>query len=100
MPAAGKKKVASKTEILEFLTGVMRNEELSEKERLSASFKLGRYLGLEGKETDDTELPRVVIYDGTDRDVIEFVYHCTLPPEPEEEDSHTGFFDWLNIFGN
>ena len=70
MPAASRKKVASKTEILEFLTGVMRNEELSEKERLAASFKLGRYLGLEGKDTDNGELPRVVIYDGTDKDKL------------------------------
>ena len=70
MPAGGRKKVASKTEILEFLTGVMRNEELSEKERLAASFKLGRYLGLEGKEADDEGLPRVVIYDGTDKNKL------------------------------
>lgn len=70
MPAAGRKKVASKMEILEFLTGVMRNEELSEKERLAASFKLGRYLGLEGKDPDDAELPRVVIYDGTDKNKL------------------------------
>lgn len=70
LPAAKQKKVADKTEILEFLTGVMRNTELSEKERLAASFRLGRYLGLEGKNADDDELPRVVIYDGTDEDKL------------------------------
>ncbi|MCR4781112.1 MAG: hypothetical protein K5876_08460 [Ruminiclostridium sp.] len=70
MPAARQKKVADKQEILEFLTGVMRNTELSEKERLAASFKLGRYLGLEGRETDSGELPRVVIYDGTDKNKL------------------------------
>ena len=70
MPATGRKKVASKTEILEFLTGVMRNTELSEKERLAASFRLARYLGLEGKDADGDELPRVVIYDGTDKDKL------------------------------
>ena len=70
MPAARQKKVADKQEILEFLTGVMRNTELSEKERLAASFKLGRYLGLEGRETDSDELPRVVIYDGTDKNKL------------------------------
>lgn len=70
MPAAKQKKVADKTEILEFLTCVMRNTELSEKERLAASFKLGRYLGLEGKEPDIDGLPRVVIYDGADKDKL------------------------------
>ena len=70
MPAAKQKKVADKTEILEFLTGVMRNTELSEKERLAASFKLGRYLGLEGREPGDDGLPRVVIYDGNEQNKL------------------------------
>ena len=70
MPAAKPKKVADRQEILEFLTGVMRNEGLSEKERLDASYRLGRYLGLEGKETDSDVLPRVVIYDGTDKNKV------------------------------
>ncbi len=70
MPAARQKKVADKQEILEFLTGVMRNTELSEKERLAASFKLGRYLGLEIGDTDTGDVPRVVIYDGTDKNKL------------------------------
>ena len=43
------KKIAYKDEILTFLTSIMRNEELGEKDRIGAAFKLGRYLGLEGK---------------------------------------------------
>ena len=71
MPGARQKKIADKTEILEFLTGVMRNGELSEKERLAASFRLARYIGLESRDTDvDDELPRVVIYDGTDKNKL------------------------------
>ena|GEM_PF-3109739 len=70
MPGARQKKIADKTEILEFLTGVMRNDELSEKERLAASFRLARYLGLESKDADDDMLPRVVIYDGTDKNKL------------------------------
>ncbi len=72
MSAAGRKKIAGKTEILEFLTDVMRNGELSEKERLAAAFRLARYLGLEGKAADDDEdgLPKVVIYDGTDKNKL------------------------------
>ncbi|MBR5090416.1 MAG: hypothetical protein IK093_13385 [Ruminiclostridium sp.] len=68
MPNAKQKKVADKDEIMQFLTAVMRDTELGEKDRLGAAFKLGRYLGLEGKDCD--ELPRVVIYDGNDKDKL------------------------------
>ena len=69
MPVTGKrKKIADKTEILEYLTGVMRDSELSEKERLAASFKLGKYLGLEEKDAETDDSPRVVIYDGLPKD--------------------------------
>ena len=70
MANARQKKIADKDEILTFLTAVMRNTELGEKDRLGAAFKLGRYLGLEGKEADTDELPRVVIYDGTSKDKL------------------------------
>ncbi len=68
MPNAKRKKVADKSEILEYLTNVMRSDEVTEKERLAASFKLGRYLGLEGKSHD--EPTRVVIYDGKQPDKL------------------------------
>ena len=64
------KKVADKTEILEYLTNVMRSDEVSEKERLAASFKLGRFLGLEGKSPDTDEPTRVVIYDERQEDKL------------------------------
>ena len=64
------KKVADKTEILEYLTNVMRNDEVTEKERLAASFKLGRFLGLEGKSAGDDEPTRVVIYDERQEDKL------------------------------
>ena len=41
-----RKKTADRGEILEFLTAVMRNEELNDKDRMSAAFKLGRYHAL------------------------------------------------------
>ena len=59
-----KKKIADKNEILEYLTGVMRSEELGEKDRIAAAIKLGRYLGLDGKDADADDSPKVVIYDG------------------------------------
>jgi len=70
MANARKAKIADKDEILTFLTSVMRNEELGEKDRIGAAFRLGRYLGLEGKDADIGELPRVVIYDGTKPDKL------------------------------
>ena len=48
----------------------MRNEELGEKDRIGAAFRLGRYLGLEGKDEETDELPRVIIYDGTKPDKL------------------------------
>ena len=57
--------IADKNEILTFLTSVMRDSELGEKDRLGAAFRLGKYLGLEGEEKEKDDLPRVVIYDGT-----------------------------------
>ena len=57
-----RKKIADKDEILRFLTSIMRNEELSGKERLDAAMKLGKYIGLESPENEDN--PGVVIYDG------------------------------------
>ena len=68
LPNAKRKKIADKSEILEYLTNVMRSDEVTEKERLAASFKLGRYLGLEGKPHD--EPTRVVIYDGKQPDKL------------------------------
>ena len=53
---------------MQFLTDVMRNSQLGEKDRLGAAFKLGRYLGLEGSQP--LEMPSVVIYDGTDKDQL------------------------------
>ena len=50
--AGRRKRSADREEILEFLTAVMRNEELSDKDRMSAAFKLGRYLGLETGSAD------------------------------------------------
>ncbi|MBQ3843248.1 MAG: hypothetical protein II820_11245 [Ruminiclostridium sp.] len=70
MAARRKKKAADRDEILEFLTAVMRNEELSDKDRMSAAFKLGRYLGLESGATDEDSPPRVVIYDGDKTDML------------------------------
>ena len=68
--ASRRKKSADKEEILEFLTAVMRNEELSDKDRMSAAFKLGRYLGLETGEPDCDSEPRVMIYDGIPPDTL------------------------------
>ena len=63
-----RKKTADRGEILEFLTAVMRNEELNDKDRMSAAFKLGRYLGLESPESGADDTPKVVIYDGNQTD--------------------------------
>ncbi|MBP3857807.1 MAG: hypothetical protein IK990_19560 [Ruminiclostridium sp.] len=68
MSDAQKKQIADKNEIMQFLTDVMRNSQLGEKDRLGAAFKLGRYLGLEGSQP--LEMPSVVIYDGTDKDQL------------------------------
>ncbi|MBO6301352.1 MAG: hypothetical protein J6N15_02825 [Ruminiclostridium sp.] len=62
---ATRKAIADRDEILKFLTSVMRSDELSEKDRLGAAFKLGRYLGLETGDGDSGDIPRVIIYDGT-----------------------------------
>lgn len=70
MANAKQKKIADKDEILTFLTSIMRNEELGEKDRIGAAFKLGRYLGLEGKGEESDELPRVIIYDGCKTDKL------------------------------
>ncbi len=67
---ATKKVIADRDEIMKFLTSVMRNSELSEKDRLGAAFKLGRYLGLEAGDSDSGEIPRVIIYDGTAKDKL------------------------------
>ena len=37
---------------------------------IGAAFKLGRYLGLEGKGEESDELPRVIIYDGCKTDKL------------------------------
>lgn len=66
--AGRRKKAADRDEILQFLTSVMRNEELSDKDRMSAAFKLGRYLGLETGNADEEISPRVLIYDGNQTD--------------------------------
>ena len=68
MPAARKKKIADRNEILEFLTGVMRDDGQNDKERLAAAYKLAKYLGLEAREDSGECQPRVIIYDGKDSD--------------------------------
>jgi len=68
--AGRRKRSADREEILEFLTAVMRNEELSDKDRMSAAFKLGRYLGLETGSADEDGSPRVLIYDGNQTDQL------------------------------
>lgn len=65
-----RKKTADRDEILEFLTAVMRNDELNDKDRMSAAFKLGRYLGLETPDSGGDDTPRVVIYDGSQTDQL------------------------------
>ena len=68
--AARKKKTADRDEILAFLTEMMRNEEIAGKDRMSAAFKLGSYLGLDACETAESSFPQVVIYDGAETDKL------------------------------
>ncbi|MBO6230786.1 MAG: hypothetical protein J6O50_09475 [Ruminiclostridium sp.] len=70
MTDAKQKKIADKEEIMEFLTNVMRSSEVGEKDRIGAAFRLGRYLGLEGKDSERESLPQVIIYDGTKQDKL------------------------------
>ncbi|MGN0655989.1 MAG: hypothetical protein ACI4KR_04290 [Ruminiclostridium sp.] len=56
-------KIADKAEVLEYLTNVMRDGEGSEKDRLTASKQLGKYLGLEVKKVELSGECGVTIYD-------------------------------------
>lgn len=70
MAAARQRKIADKDEILRFLTGIMRDDTLGEKDRIGAAVKLGSYLGLDACDRGSSELPQVIIYDGTEKDSI------------------------------
>ena len=47
-------KIADKDEVLEYLTNIMRAEDSDQKDKLSATRQLGKYLGLDGKKIDLT----------------------------------------------
>lgn len=57
------KKIADKDEVLEYLTNIMRAEDSDQKDKLSATRQLGKYLGLEGKKIELNGKTGVVIYD-------------------------------------
>ncbi len=56
-------KIADKDEVLEYLTNIMRAEDSNQKDRLSATRQLGKYLGLDGKKLELEGKTKVVIYD-------------------------------------
>lgn len=56
-------KIADKDEVLEYLTNIMRAEDSNQKDRLSATRQLGKYLGLDGKKLELDGKTKVVIYD-------------------------------------
>lgn len=60
---AENKKIADKDEVLEYLTNIMRAEDSDQKDKLSATRQLGKYLGLEGKKIELNGKTGVVIYD-------------------------------------
>lgn len=57
------KKIADKDEVLEYLTGIMRDDDTNEKDRLTASKQLGKYLGLEVNRVELSGETKVAIYD-------------------------------------
>lgn len=56
-------KIADKDEVLEYLTNIMRAEDSDQKDKLSATRQLGKYLGLEGKKIELNGKTGVIIYD-------------------------------------
>ena len=56
-------KIADKDEVLEYLTNIMRAEDSDQKDKLSATRQLGKYLGLEGKKIELNGKAGVIIYD-------------------------------------
>lgn len=56
-------KIADKDEVLEYLTNIMRAEDSNQKDRLSATRQLGKYLGLDGKKLELEGKTKVVIHD-------------------------------------
>ena len=56
-------KIADKDEVLEYLTNIMRAEDSNQKDRLSATRQLGKYLGLDGRKLELDGKTKVVIYD-------------------------------------
>lgn len=61
--AMDNKKIADKDEVLEYLTGIMRDDDTNEKDRLTASKQLGKYLGLEVNRVELSGEAKVAIYD-------------------------------------
>ena len=59
----GEEKIADKSEILEYLTNVMRDAGVDERTRMKASEQLGKYLGLNVKKTEREERLTVKIID-------------------------------------
>ncbi len=59
----GEEKIADKSEILEYLTNVMRDAGVDERTRMKASEQLGKYLGLDVKKTEREERLTVKIID-------------------------------------
>lgn len=59
----GEEKIADKSEILEYLTNVMRDAGVDERTRMKASEQLGKYLGLNVKKTEREEKLTVKIVD-------------------------------------
>ena len=56
-------KIADKDEVLEYLTNIMRAEDSDQKDKLSATRQLGKYLGLDGKKIELNGKAEVIIYD-------------------------------------
>ena len=56
-------KIADKDEVLEYLTNIMRAEDSDQKDKLSATRQLGKYLGLDGKKIELNGKAGVIIYD-------------------------------------
>ena len=56
-------KIADKDGGLESLTNIMRAEDSDQKDKLSETRQLGKYLGLEGKKIELNGKAGVIIYD-------------------------------------
>lgn len=59
----GEEKIADKSEILSYLTTVMRDAGVDERTRMKASEQLGKYLGMSVKKTEKEERVTVKICD-------------------------------------